>query len=61
MSKLRHARCDRSKQYSFRFADAEEGAINPSVLDGVSLDIEAGSFVAVLDTTVPASPPLPST
>ena len=31
-----------------RFAYAEEGAVNPFVLDGVSLDIEAGSFVAVL-------------
>ena len=31
-----------------RFAYAEEGAVNPFVLDGVSLDIEEGSFVAVL-------------
>lgn len=31
-----------------RFAYAEEGAVNPLVLDGVSLDIEEGSFVAVL-------------
>ena len=28
-----------------RFAYAEEGAVNPFVLDGVSLDIEEGSFV----------------
>ena len=44
-----------------RFAYAEEGAVNPFVLDGVSLDIEEGSFVAVLGTTAPASPPWPST
>ena len=31
-----------------RFAYAEEGAVNPFVLDGVRLDIEEGSFVAVL-------------
>ena len=31
-----------------RFAYAEEGAVNPFVLDGVSLDTEEGSFVAVL-------------
>ena len=31
-----------------RFAYAEEGAVNHFVLDGVSLDIEEGSFVAVL-------------
>lgn len=31
-----------------RFAYAEEGAVNPFVLDGVSLDIEEGSSVAVL-------------
>ena len=31
-----------------RFAYAEEGAVNLFVLDGVSLDIEEGSFVAVL-------------
>ena len=31
-----------------RFAYAEEGAVNPFVLDGVSLDIEEGSIVPVL-------------
>ena len=39
-----------------RFAYAEEGAVNPFVLDGVSLDIEEG-----WGTTAPASPPWPST
>ena len=36
------------KTEELRFAYAEEGAVNPFVLDGVSLDIEEGSFVAVL-------------
>ena len=56
-----------------RFAYAEEGAVNPFVLDGVSLDIEEGSFVAVLGhngsgsfcvcsvATARGSPPWPST
>ena len=36
------------KTEELRFAYAEEGAVNPFVLDGVSLDIEEDSFVAVL-------------
>ena len=36
------------KTENLRFTYAEAGEVNPLVLDGVSLDIEAGSFVAVL-------------
>ena len=36
------------KTEELRFTYAEAGEVNPLVLDGVSLDIEAGSFVAVL-------------
>ena len=36
------------KTEDLRFAYAEAGEVNPLVLDGVSLDIQAGSFVAVL-------------
>ena len=36
------------KTEALRFAYAEAGEVNPLVLDGVSLDIQAGSFVAVL-------------
>ncbi len=36
------------KTEELRFTYVEEGAVNPLVLDGVSLDIEPGSFVAVL-------------
>ena len=44
-----------------RFAYAEEGAVNPFVLDGVSLDIEEGSFVAVLGHNGSGKSPWPST
>ena len=36
------------KTENLRFTYAEAGEVTPLVLDGVSLDIEAGSFVAVL-------------
>ena len=36
------------KTENLRFTYAEAGEVNPLVLDGVSLDIEAGTFVAVL-------------
>ena len=36
------------KTEELRFTYAEAGEVNPLVLDGVSLDIQAGSFVAVL-------------
>ena len=36
------------KTENLRFTYSEAGEVNPLVLDGVSLDIEAGSFVAVL-------------
>ena len=49
------------KTENLRFTYAEAGEVNPLVLDGVSLNIEAGTFVAVLATTAPASPPWPST
>ena len=44
-----------------RFAYAEEGAVNPFVLDGVSLDIEEAPSWLCWGTTAPASPPWPST
>ena len=36
------------KTENLRFTYSEAGAVNPLVLDGVSLDIREGSFVAVL-------------
>ncbi len=36
------------KTENLRFTYAEAGEVNPLVLDGVSLNIEAGTFVAVL-------------
>ena len=37
-----------TKDLRFSYADGESEGINPIVLDGVDLSVEAGSFVAVL-------------
>ncbi|MCI8594860.1 MAG: energy-coupling factor transporter ATPase [Oscillospiraceae bacterium] len=38
----------KTEQLTFHYTSDEEGAVAPTVLDGVDIEIEAGSFVAVL-------------